>query len=154
MSLRPQQVPPVPDETARVARAAFPSGNIYLMLRDEIGTLAEDEDFAVLFSRYGQPAAAPWQLALVTISQLVEGLSDRAAAASVPTQPMSLRRFMPLTACSAPLRRCATPSTPWRWSRPSGSAHLPGLSGLSATRRAPSTTTSLRAKRSGRLTPN
>jgi len=83
MSLRPQPVPLVPDETVRVARAAFPRGNIFIMLRDEIGTLANDEDFAALFPTHGQPAAAPWRLALVTIFQFIEGLSDRAAADSV-----------------------------------------------------------------------
>lgn len=68
---------------SRVARAAFSGGNIYLMLRDEIGILAKDDDFAALFPRYGQPAEAPWRLALVTIFQFIEGLSDRAAAAAV-----------------------------------------------------------------------
>jgi hypothetical protein len=38
MSLRlPQPVPPVPDDTARIARAAFPRGNPYLLLRDRLG---------------------------------------------------------------------------------------------------------------------
>ncbi len=83
MSLRPQPVPPVPEETARVARAAFPNGNIYMLLRDELGTLVSDEDFAPLFPTHGQPAEAPWRLALVTIFQFIEGLSDRAAADAV-----------------------------------------------------------------------
>lgn len=83
MSLRPQPVPPVPDETARVARAAFPRGNLYMLLRDELGVLAIDEDFAPLFPTHGQPAEAPWRLALVTIFQFIERLSDRAAADAV-----------------------------------------------------------------------
>jgi transposase len=37
MSLRPQTVPPVPEETARIARAVFPKDNFYLQIRDEIG---------------------------------------------------------------------------------------------------------------------
>jgi transposase len=53
------------------------------MLRDELGTLAVDEDFASLFPRHGQPAEAPWRLALVTIFQFIEKLSDRAAADAV-----------------------------------------------------------------------
>lgn len=44
MSLRPQSVPPVPEETARIARAAFPKSNLYLQLRDEIGVLSDDAD--------------------------------------------------------------------------------------------------------------
>jgi transposase len=38
MSLRPESIPAVPEETARVARAAFPKGNLYLKMRDEFGT--------------------------------------------------------------------------------------------------------------------
>ena len=37
MSLRPQTIPPVPDNTATVARAAFPKGTAVLRLRDELG---------------------------------------------------------------------------------------------------------------------
>ena len=67
MSLHPQPILPVPEETARVARIAFPRGNLYLMMRDELGTLFTDDDFAALFPTCGQPAEAPWRLALVTI---------------------------------------------------------------------------------------
>lgn len=83
MSLRPQNVPPVPAETARVAHAAFPKGNLYLQLRDEIGVLFEDIDFTALFPTRGQPAFAPWRLALITIFQFIENLSDRAATDAV-----------------------------------------------------------------------
>lgn len=55
MSLRPQPVPPVPEETARVARAAFPDGSIYMLLRDEVGPLAADQDFTALFPTHGLP---------------------------------------------------------------------------------------------------
>ncbi len=83
MSLRPQTMAPVPNETTRVARAAFPQGNIYIRLRDELGVLFADEDFAALFPTRGQPAVAPWRLAMVTIMQYVEDLSDRSAADAV-----------------------------------------------------------------------
>lgn len=83
MSLRPQTMAPVPNETTRVARAAFPQGNIYMRLRDELGVLFADEDFAALFPTRGQPAVAPWRLAMVTIMQYVEDLSDRSAADAV-----------------------------------------------------------------------
>jgi transposase len=43
----------------------------------------EDVAFAALFSTRGQPAEAPWRLALVTIMQYAEGLSDRQAADAV-----------------------------------------------------------------------
>jgi transposase len=59
MTLRPEPVAPVPEETARVARAAFPKGNLYMRLRDELGTIYQDEPFAPLFSTLGQPAESP-----------------------------------------------------------------------------------------------
>jgi transposase len=83
MSLKPQAISPVPEETARIARAAYPKGNVYLHMRDELGTISEDESFAHFFPKNGQPAEAPWRLALVTIIQFAEGLSDRQAADAV-----------------------------------------------------------------------
>lgn len=83
MSLKPRSFDPIPEETVRAARAAFPKGNGYLRLRDELGPLYTDEAFAELFSRRGQPAAAPGCLALVTVMQFAEGLSDRQAADAV-----------------------------------------------------------------------
>ena len=58
MSLKPQPIGPIPEETARIARAAYPRGNIYLQLRDTLGTIYEDEQFADLFPQRGQPAEA------------------------------------------------------------------------------------------------
>lgn len=37
MCLHPEEIPPVPDETVRVASSAFPKGNLYMRLRDELG---------------------------------------------------------------------------------------------------------------------
>ena len=84
MSLRPQPpLPPVPGDTARVARAAFRRGNPYVLLRDRLGVVFADADFADLYPVFGQPAYAPWRLALVTLLQFREGLSDRQAAEAV-----------------------------------------------------------------------
>jgi transposase len=83
VSLHPHPVPPVPAETARVARAAFRRGHPYLKLRDEFGAFFHDETFTALFSPVGQPALAPWRLALVTLLQYAEGLSDAQAADAV-----------------------------------------------------------------------
>jgi transposase len=69
--------------TALIARAAFRKGNLYLRLRDELGTLYTDEDFANLFPSRGQPALPAWRLALVTVMQFLENLSDRQAADAV-----------------------------------------------------------------------
>ncbi len=84
MSLRSQpSIPPVPDDTARIARAAFRRGNPCLLLRDQLGTVFDDVGFADLYRKRGQPAYAPWRLALVTLLQFREGLSDRQAAEAV-----------------------------------------------------------------------
>src|SRR5947209_20590861 len=83
MCLHPQAVPPVPDSTARVARAAFRKGNLFMRMRDEFGAIYTDEDFAPLFPTHGQSAESPWRLAFVTVMQYVEGLSDEQAADAV-----------------------------------------------------------------------
>ncbi|MDJ0719018.1 MAG: transposase [Prochloraceae cyanobacterium] len=83
MSLHPQKIADIPPETIRVAQAAFPKGNIYLKMRDELGVFYDDDCFSTLFSLQGQPAFAPWRLALITIMQFVEGLTDRQAADAV-----------------------------------------------------------------------
>jgi transposase len=54
-----------------------------MKMRDELGTLFQDEMFAALFPKNGQPALAPWRLALVTMMQFAEKLSDRQAAHAV-----------------------------------------------------------------------
>src|ERR671914_117308 len=81
--LRPMPIGPIPSETARVARAAFPKGNRYLRVADELETLFTDDAFLAFFPTHGQPAHPPWRLALVTILQFAEGLSDRQAANAV-----------------------------------------------------------------------
>ena len=59
MSLRPQPIGSIPEQTARVAHAAFPKGHPYLTLRDHLGTIFQDEDFAALYPAWGYPRAAP-----------------------------------------------------------------------------------------------
>lgn len=83
MSLHPDRIGPVPEETVRVAQAVFRKGNLCLRLRETLGTIYEDELFADLFSPTGRPAEAPWRLALVCVLQFVEDLSDRQAAEAV-----------------------------------------------------------------------
>jgi transposase len=80
MSLHSRPVNDIPEQTVAVAKAAFPKGNVYMTMRDELGTFFTDETFAGLFSGRGQPAESPWRLALVTIMQFAENLTDRQAA--------------------------------------------------------------------------
>jgi transposase len=78
MGLHPRDFSVIPEETARVARAAFPKGNPYMTLRDELGVIYEDHLFAPLFdSTRGRPAESPGCLALVTALQFAENLTDR-----------------------------------------------------------------------------
>jgi len=83
MSLHPHVIAPVPEETARVARAAFPKGHPSLTFRDALGTVFQDEDFAAVFPMNGQPGLPPWRLALVTMMPFRENLADRQAAEAV-----------------------------------------------------------------------
>lgn len=85
MCLRPSTIQPVPQPqmTALVARTAFPRGNPYIQIRDVLGTIYHDEDFSDLYPGDGQPAIPPWHLALVTVVQFIENLTDRQAADAV-----------------------------------------------------------------------
>src|SRR5260370_30957474 len=83
MTLFPQAIGPIPEETARIARAANPKGTLAMWLRDGLGAIYTDEEFADLYPERGQPALAPWRLAVVTLLQYAEELSDREAAEAV-----------------------------------------------------------------------
>jgi transposase len=77
MSLKPFSDYVVPERTASVARAAFPDGSLCVRIFDELGTIFQDQDFADLYSQHGQPGQQPFRLALLTVLQFIEGLSDR-----------------------------------------------------------------------------
>jgi transposase len=81
--LKPKKDPQIPEETIKVAKAAFPNGNIYLTLRDALGPIFEDQTFEGLYPTLGQPAESPGRLALITLMQYLENMSDRQAADSV-----------------------------------------------------------------------
>ncbi len=81
--LCPQEPPIVPEETRRVARAAFPKGTLCLRIADVLGPVYQDSQFMALFPRRGQPAEAPGRLALAVVLQFMENLSDREAADAV-----------------------------------------------------------------------
>ena len=83
MCLHPELIPSVPETTAKVAKAAFPKGNRYMRLRDELGVFYNDEEFAELYPERGQSAIAPWRLTMILIMQFLENLSDRQTADAV-----------------------------------------------------------------------
>ena len=55
MSLHPQATYPIPEATQRVARAAFPHGNLYIQVADRLGNIAHDAPFSALFPRAANP---------------------------------------------------------------------------------------------------
>lgn len=73
MRPRPKPWPKVPELTAQVARAVAARGPypLAMRVRDELGEA---------FGSRGRPGWSPGQLALVTVLQFAENLTDRAAA--------------------------------------------------------------------------
>ena len=83
MSLRPETVPPVPEETPALPAPLSRKAICTCRFAGEIGVLSDDADFADLFPNRGKAAYAPRRLALITIFQIIENLSDRAASDAV-----------------------------------------------------------------------
>ncbi|MCX4821256.1 IS1182 family transposase [Streptomyces sp. NBC_01142] len=83
MSLHGVELAEIPEETARVARAVFPKGCLAMRMRDVLGPVFADAQFEGLFPVRGRPAVSPARLALVSVLQFAEGLTDRQAAHAV-----------------------------------------------------------------------
>jgi transposase len=83
MSLQAQPIPSIPEMTVAIARRAFQKGNVYTQMRDVLGTFFTNDLFTDLYPPDGQPAYAPWRLALVSVMQFAENLTDRQAADAV-----------------------------------------------------------------------
>lgn len=83
MSLPTQPLEVIPEETTRVARAAFPHSTRFMQMRDALGSIYDHPAFEALYPQRGKPAEAPWRLALITVMQFAADLSDRAAADAV-----------------------------------------------------------------------
>lgn len=81
--MKPQGLEPIPEETVRVVRKALRKGTMITQLRDSLGPIYDDQAFAHLFPKRGRKAEAPWRLALITVFQFLENLSDRQAAEMV-----------------------------------------------------------------------
>jgi transposase len=73
----------IPADTRKVAEAAFPQGNLVMAIGNQLGAVYTDKQFEDLFPERGQPAESPARLALVTVLQFMEGLTDRQAADAV-----------------------------------------------------------------------
>ena len=80
MSMKASGLEPIPEETRRLIRGLGPKGTMVTQLRDALGPIYSDEPFSHLFPKRERAAEAPWRLALVTVLQAIEGLTDRQAA--------------------------------------------------------------------------
>lgn len=80
MSLREPIDYLIPEQTAAVAHAAFRKPTPIMRMRDAFGALFFNSDFAHLYHAEGAPAFSPARLALITVFQFAEGLSDAQAA--------------------------------------------------------------------------
>ena len=83
----------IPEEAIQVAKAAFPEGNRYILLRDALGSLFHNPNFQHLFSHTGPSGEDPARLALITILQFAERLSDQKATNSDRPSGTSTRRL-------------------------------------------------------------
>ena len=81
--MQPHPWPEVPADTARVAKKAFRKGALAIGARDELGAWYDDEAFAGAYETRGKPGISPAQLAMVTVLQFAENLTDRQAADAV-----------------------------------------------------------------------
>lgn len=74
---------PVPEETVQVVSAANPKGNPYIAFRDELDRSFKDDEIVDIVQDFGKASPTSLQLALVTILQFRENLSDYRAAEAV-----------------------------------------------------------------------
>ncbi len=89
MSVQPQPWPqPAPEIVAAVA--AMYRGKrerpLPVVVRDQLGEWLSDEQFAGAYGKRGKPGWPPGRLALVTVFQMAEDLTDRQAAEAVRTR--------------------------------------------------------------------
>ena len=81
---------PEPDPLVAAAIAAKYRGKrprpLAVLVRDRLGQWLDDEDFAAAFGVRGRPGWSPSRLALVTVLQRAENLTDRQAAEAVRTR--------------------------------------------------------------------
>ena len=98
MSMRPSPIEPVPEETARIARAAFRKGNLLMRIRDDIGVLYDDQMFA----------SAAWlsaaNLNMKLCRRVVSSRKARSGRNAIPVAPGSkalCRRAFGASGCAA-----------------------------------------------------
>lgn len=83
MSLKAQPIPPIPEDTRQACQGLLEPNDLYRIIAERLGDFVRDEDFADLYPAEGRPALSPALLAMATVLQFLENLSDRMAAMMV-----------------------------------------------------------------------
>jgi transposase len=85
MSLQPRPWPKPAEEITNAVQAMYVGRRAPLpvVIRDELDELFADAEFEAAFADRGTPGWSPGRLALVTVLQMVENLTDRQAAEAV-----------------------------------------------------------------------
>jgi len=116
MSLKVQPLPPIPQETQQVVHQILPVTNIFRIIGERLSNFVSDEDFADLYPTEGRPALSPALLAMVTVFQFLENLSDRQAVMMVVSRldwkyalhlPLAYAGFDPSVLCEFRVRLMA-----------------------------------------------
>ena len=89
MCMQPAAWPEPDPQVAAAIAAKYPGKRprpLAVLIRDRLGQWLGDEDFAAAFGIRGRPGWSPSRLALVTVLQRAENLTDRQAAEAVRTR--------------------------------------------------------------------
>ena len=86
MSLKPQPLGPIPEETYKLGQQLLAEDDVMRRIGEQYAEIVRDEDFAQMYSHTGQPGLSPARLALVSVLQAMEHISDRQAIAMVRTR--------------------------------------------------------------------
>ena len=86
MSLKAQELGPIPEDTYKLGKQILAEDDLMRQIGDKYADLVRDEDFATMYSHTGQPALSPARLALVSVLQAMEHISDRQAVAMLRTR--------------------------------------------------------------------
>src|SRR5262249_16473091 len=88
MSMQPESWPEPADDVAEAVRAIYAGRRapLAVVVRDELGEVFADAEFAEAFAVRGQPGGSPGRLGMITVLQAVEHLTDVQAAEAVRTR--------------------------------------------------------------------
>ena|SRR5258708_5718491 len=113
MSLQAQPIPRIPEATAKIARRAFRKRNVYMQMRDLLGTFFTDDQFIGLYPADGQPGYAPWRTVGLGDAEMGDGQEHTATGNRVR---LIMKHTAPLAPTFGPLKAdSVTDGRPIRW---------------------------------------